>query len=133
MITDIELIVKLILVIVLGGLIGLEREKSHKPAGMRTHMLVALGSCLFTVSSINYGLDAGRIAAGIVTGIGFIGAGTIIGAKGQIKGITTAASLWTTAAIGLLIGMGEYFVSLVATCLILLILLLDYLVKKWIK
>ncbi len=129
----VELVVQFLLAIILGGIIGIEREKSHKPAGIRTHMLVALGACLFTVASITFGVDTGRIAAGIVTGIGFIGAGTIIGSKGNIKGITTAASLWTTSAVGLMIGLGEYFVGTVATLLVLFILVLDILTKKWLK
>ncbi len=130
---SVELVVQFLLAILLGGIIGIEREKSHKPAGIRTHMLVALGACLFTASSIVFGVDTGRIAAGIVTGIGFIGAGTIIGLKGNIKGITTAASLWTTSAVGLMIGMGEYFAGIVATLLVLFILVLDLLTKKWLK
>ncbi|HDI06420.1 MAG TPA: MgtC/SapB family protein [Candidatus Aenigmarchaeota archaeon] len=128
-----EIIIQLILAIILGGLIGVEREKSNKPAGIRTHMLVALGACLFTISSINLGTDTGRIAAGIVTGIGFIGAGTIISSGKNIRGITTAASLWTTSAVGLLIGMEEYFLAINATFFVLIILLLDYLIKKWWK
>lgn len=133
MLMSVELVVQFLLAILLGGIIGIEREKSHKPAGIRTHMLVALGACLFTASSIVFGVDTGRIAAGIVTGIGFIGAGTIIGLKGNIKGITTAASLWTTSAVGLMIGMGEYFAGIVATLLVLFILVLDLLTKKWLK
>jgi len=128
-----EIIIQLILAIILGGLIGVEREKSNKPAGIRTHMLVALGACLFTISSINLGTDTGRIAAGIVTGIGFIGAGTIISSGKNIRGITTAASLWTTSAVGLLIGMEEYFLAINATFFVLIILLLDFLIKKWWK
>ncbi len=130
---SVELIIKFLLAIILGGIIGIEREKSHKPAGVRTHMLVALGACLFTTASIVFGVDTGRIAAGIVTGIGFIGAGTIIGSKGNIKGITTAASLWTTSAVGLMIGMGEYFAGIVATLFVLIVLLLDIVTKKWLK
>jgi len=133
MIVQSEIIVQLILAITLGGLIGIEREKSNKPAGIRTHMLVALGACLFTISSMNLGMDAARIAAGIVTGIGFIGAGTIISSGKNIKGITTAASLWTTSAVGLLVGIGEYFISTIATLFILIILLLDFMIKKWLK
>jgi len=128
-----EIIIQLILAIILGGLIGVEREKSNKPAGIRTHMLVALGACLFTISSINLGTDTSRIAAGIVTGIGFIGAGTIISSGKNIRGITTAASLWTTSAVGLLIGMEEYFLAINATFFVLIILLLDFLIKKWWK
>jgi len=133
MLMSVELVIKFLLAIILGGIIGIEREKAHKPAGIRTHMLVALGACLFTVSSIVFGVDTGRIAAGIVAGIGFIGAGTIIGSKGNVKGITTAASLWTTSSVGLMIGMSEYFAGVVATLLVLFILVLDNLTKKWLK
>ena len=128
-------IAKLVLAVILGAIIGVEREKNHKPAGMRTHMLVAMGACLFTLSSMDFGQDPARIAASIVTGIGFIGAGTIIGERRQDKvvGITTAASLWTTAAIGLMVGIGEYYIAIAASFLVLFILLFDHIVKKWLK
>ncbi|MCD6470713.1 MgtC/SapB family protein, partial [Candidatus Bathyarchaeota archaeon] len=93
----IEFTIRLILSMILGAVIGIEREIHHKPAGIRTHMLVSLGSCLFTVVSIyDFNMDPARVAAGIVTGIGFIGAGTIIveREREKIVGITTAASLW---------------------------------------
>lgn len=119
-----EQTLKLILAVVLGGLIGWERERSHKPAGLRTHMLVCIGSALITIVSINYFTeDYARIIAGIITGIGFIGAGTIIaqGNKG-IHGLTTAASLWAVAAIGITAGIGWYALSSIAAVLIMLIL-----------
>ncbi|MEM2661156.1 MAG: MgtC/SapB family protein, partial [Nitrososphaeria archaeon] len=103
----IEGVIGLLMSIVFGAIIGLEREITHKPAGLRTHMLVCLGSCIFTIVSLRFGMDPARVAAGIVTGIGFIGAGTIIAEQGKVVGITTAASLWVTAAIGLTIGIGE--------------------------
>jgi len=119
----VEHVLRLILAIVLGAIVGLEREITHKPAGLRTHMLVSLGSCLFTVVSIyDFGMDPARIAAGIVTGIGFIGAGTIIAEEEKIVGITTAASLWSTAAIGLTAGAGDYLLSVIATILVFIIL-----------
>ncbi|MBN2095588.1 MAG: MgtC/SapB family protein [Candidatus Aenigmarchaeota archaeon] len=122
---------RILLAICLGGIIGIERERNHKPAGMRTHMLVAMGSCLFTLSSISLGTDPARIAASIVTGIGFIGAGTIIGERSnKIVGITTAASLWTTAGIGMLAGIGEYPIAVAASFAVLFILLFDFVVKK---
>jgi len=104
-------------------MVGLEREITHKPAGLRTHMLVSLGACLFTIVSMyDFGMDPARVAAGIVTGIGFIGAGTIIAEREKVVGVTTAASLWATAAIGLTVGVGDYFLSIVATVLVFIVL-----------
>jgi len=121
-----EQTLKLLLAVVLSGLIGWERERSHKPAGLRTHMLVCVGSALITIVSINYFVeDYARIIAAVITGIGFIGAGTIIaqGTKG-IHGLTTAASLWIVAAVGISVGIGWYVLSVIATVLIMLILFL---------
>ena len=121
--TNAELITRLILSIFLGALVGFERQLSNKPAGMRTHMLVSLGACLFTVIAIsNFKDDAGRILGGLVTGIGFIGAGNIIANRGKVHGITTAATLWTVAAIGLAIGSGSYFLAIIAGILVFMIL-----------
>ena len=112
-------IVRLLLAVVLGILVGVEREISHKPAGLRTHALVSLGACLFTVISIYYfNMDPARVAAGIVAGIGFIGGGSIIATKGQVQGITTAASLWCVAAIGLAVGVGAYVLAVVSSALV---------------
>ena len=86
-----ETLASLLLAVALGAFVGIERERAHRPAGLRTHMLVSLGSCLFTVISIGF-TTPDRIAAGIVTGIGFIGAGTIWSEKDKVKGITTTAS-----------------------------------------
>jgi putative Mg2+ transporter-C (MgtC) family protein len=100
---------KLMLAVVLGGLIGIERETHGRPAGLRTHILVCLGSALFTIVSTYYTgehSDPSRIASQIVSGIGFLGAGTIIRQGSVIRGLTTAASLWTTAAIGMAAGAG---------------------------
>ncbi len=120
---DIEVLIRLVIAVVLGAAIGLEREYSHKPAGLRTHMLVCLGAALFTTVSIfSFGQDPARVAAGIVTGIGFIGAGSIIASRGHVHGLTTAATMWVTAAVGLAIGLGEYVISIVITVIIFLIL-----------
>ena len=116
---DIVTIARLLLAVVLGILVGVEREIVHKPAGLRTHALVSLGACLFTVISIDYfDVDPARIAAGIVTGIGFIGAGSIIAEKGHVQGITTAASLWCVAAVGLAVGVGAYVLAVVSSALV---------------
>ncbi|MCK5628064.1 MgtC/SapB family protein [Candidatus Bathyarchaeota archaeon] len=125
-----EILFGLILALVLGAIVGVEREITHKPAGLRTHMLVSLGSCLFTLVSVAFAMDPARIAAGIVTGIGFIGAGTIIAAQDRVVGITTAASLWTTASIGLIIGVGDYLLAIVATVLVFLVLFSKAILKR---
>lgn len=123
MITDTEILLRLALAAVAGGLIGFERETMHKPAGIRTHMLVCIGSSLFILVTIRVlPSEIGRIIAGIATGIGFLGAGTIFRAKDNIKGLTTAASIWTVAAIGLTVGLGEYVLGAIATVLVILIL-----------
>ncbi|MEM1558211.1 MAG: MgtC/SapB family protein [Thermoproteota archaeon] len=126
----VESIFNLVLAIIFGAVVGLEREKAHKPAGLRTHMLVCLGSCLFTIVSKEFSIDPARIAAGIVTGIGFIGAGTIIAEQDKIVGITTAASLWATAAIGLTIGVGDYLLAAIATLLVFLVLSSRMILKR---
>ncbi len=137
---DIEMVFRLILAVGLGALIGYEREITHKPAGLRTHIFVCMGACLFTISSFylikdgTFGsFDSTRIAAGIVTGISFIGAGSIIASKGDIKGITTAASLWVVAAIGLMIGFGIYLLPIIATIITFIILKLGRVKKKIIR
>ncbi len=118
-----EKFLSLILAVLLGGIIGIEREITHKPAGLRTHMLVCMGSCLFTIISVHeFNVDPARLAAGIVTGIGFIGAGAIIAERERVVGITTAASLWVTAAIGLTVGVGNYLLASLATLLVFIIL-----------
>jgi len=130
----IEAIIGLILAVVLGAIVGFEREITHKPAGLRTHMIVCLGSCLFTIVSLyEFSIDPARIAAGIVTGIGFIGAGTIIAEQDKVIGITTAASLWATAAIGLTIGVGNYALAIIATLLVFLVLSSRMILRKILK
>jgi putative Mg2+ transporter-C (MgtC) family protein len=127
-----EFVLRIIVAAVLGAIIGYEREKSHKPAGLRTHIFVCMGACLFTIASfyllpenISDSADATRIAAGIVAGISFISAGSIIALRGDIKGLTTAASLWVIAAIGLMIGLGNYLLPIITTVIAYSILRFD--------
>jgi len=121
-----EVLLRLVFAVVAGGLIGLEREVVHKPAGIRTHMLVCLGSALFALVTIEaLPHEAARIIAGIATGIGFLGAGTIFKAKDEVHGLTTAASIWAVAAVGLAGGLGYYVMMAIATILILVILNLN--------
>jgi len=115
-----DILLRLILATAFGGILGYSREKSGKAAGLRTHILVSLGSALYMVVSIEMsryfpGADAARIAASVVTGIGFIGAGAIFQAGETVKGVTTAASIWLVAAVGLAVGAGLFVISLVAT------------------
>lgn len=127
---EITIALRLLLAAVLGALIGLERESLNKAAGFRTNTLVCLGSCLIMVISIEmfsihgagqYG-DAGRIAAQVVSGIGFLGAGTIMRSGFGVKGLTTAATLWVVAAIGLAVGAGNYVAAVITTLVVFLVL-----------
>jgi putative Mg2+ transporter-C (MgtC) family protein len=123
---QLELGLRLTIGLLLGAVIGFERELHRQPAGFRTHSLVALGAALFTVIS-GYGfagpsVDPTRIAAQIVSGIGFIGAGTILQHRGSVRGLTTAASLWAVAAIGTAAGAGLLVMAVVGTVLILVVL-----------
>ena len=123
------MVTRLLMATALGALIGVEREYHAKEAGVRTHLLVAVGSCLFMILSA-YGFDAfldqdhvsfdpSRIAAQVVTGIGFLGAGTIILQKQVVRGLTTAAGVWVTAAIGLACGVGMYLIAAVTTVIVI--------------
>ena len=112
-----EAVLRVLLTMLLSGLIGAEREAHERPAGLRTHVLVGVGACLFMLLSLamsELGGDPGRIAAQVVTGIGFIGAGTIWLRGDVIRGLTTAASIWATAAIGMLVGAGWYALAIIA-------------------
>lgn len=112
-----EAVVRILMAMALSGLIGAEREAHERPAGLRTHVLVGVGACLFMLLSLamtELGGDPGRIAAQVVTGIGFIGAGTIWMRGDVIRGLTTAASIWATAAVGMLAGAGWYSLAIVA-------------------
>ncbi|MFA5358600.1 MAG: MgtC/SapB family protein [Patescibacteria group bacterium] len=127
--SQIIILAKVLLAAVLGGLLGWERKNiAEKAAGTKTHALVALGSALFTLLSV-YGffgaiVDPTRIAAQIVVGIGFLGAGMIIVQKGEVRGLTTAADIWVAAAIGMTVAVGWYLVAIVITAVIFIFLLI---------
>ena len=127
MMVEIEPIVRIVLAFILGALVGFEREISRKPAGLRTNSLVGLGAALFTILSYDAfpGGDPSRIAAGVVVGVGFLGAGTIVKTKEKVRGLTTAATLWTVASIGVTVGAGYYALGIVATVLAFVALKLD--------
>jgi len=129
---EIKFFGQLILAVFLGALIGLERSLAHKKAGMRTFAFVALGSALFSILSINAasGFDPTRIAAQIVTGVGFIGAGIIIFSRSQLRGVTTAASLWLSAAIGMAVGFEFYSIAVFTTFLALIVLIIFWFIEK---
>ena len=128
--TTFDFILRITVAAILGGAIGLAREYREKAAGFRTHFLVALGSALFMIISVygfdggltsaNHRLDVSRVAAQVVSGIGFIGAGSIVFQKNMVVGLTTAAGVWVTAAIGLACGSGMYLLSTAATVLVLI-------------
>jgi putative Mg2+ transporter-C (MgtC) family protein len=118
---DVELLTRLLLAAVLGGAIGAERELNDQPAGLRTHMLLTTGACLFTLISaygFGRGTDPSRIAAQIVTGIGFLGGGAIVRDGLTVKGVTTAASIWATASVGVAIGAGSYVLGIGGAALV---------------
>lgn len=131
-ITELEIVARLVIAMVLGGIIGWEREMHEHPAGFRTHMLVCMGSALFTVTSFMFpGVqDPSRIAAGIVTGIGFLGAGAIFHESDRVVGLTTAADLWAIASIGLAIGAGYYLIGIAGAILVFLVLYFGKKVKR---
>ncbi|MEW6619739.1 MAG: MgtC/SapB family protein [bacterium] len=126
-----DIILRLLLTVVMGGIIGAERQIHRKSAGMRTHILVCLGSTLMMLISLfiydtfkdEVNVDPGRIVGHVISGIGFLGAGTIIVTGGSIRGLTTAATLWVTAAVGLAVGCGFYLAAGITTLIILLALI----------
>lgn len=120
-----ELMLQLALATLLGGVIGLERELGGKPAGLRTNTLICMGAVLYTSLSLDVAgsqADPGRIAAQIVTGVGFIGAGTILHARGAVVGLTSAATIWVVAAIGVALGSGHYREAMGTTLLVVAVL-----------
>jgi len=142
MISDKELFIRLFVSLILGGLIGIEREAHGRAAGLRTHILVCLGSTLIMLTSIHLfeiykGLaqvDPTRIAAQVVSGIGFLGAGTILRFRASVRGLTTAASLWAVSGLGLAVGSGFYKAAYITTFLALITLvLLNRLEKGWLR
>jgi putative Mg2+ transporter-C (MgtC) family protein len=128
---------KLLLAIALGGIIGLERETSQKPAGLRTHILICSSSAMMMIFSQlvlagigGTGGDLVRVAAAVITGMGFIGAGTIIQSQGMVHGLTTASTLWTVAGLGLVVGAGYYLIAVLFSALILGTLVLLHKVEE---
>lgn len=135
-----EIIIRLIFSVFVGGIIGYERERKRRAAGLRTHILVCVGATIISLLQIDIGnkaiaiiqankelseiikIDYGRLGAQVITGVGFIGAGAIVHTKGNIKGLTTAATLWVVACLGLSIGMGEYYVSIFGAIIIVITL-----------
>lgn len=130
--SQLELVVRILVAMALGGVIGFEREVNDHPAGLRTHVMVSVGSALFGIVSAygfeeftaeraatNYQVDVTRVASNVVTGVGFLGGGAILKSGATVRGLTTAASLWATAAIGLGVGLGSYLLCVVATAVVL--------------
>jgi putative Mg2+ transporter-C (MgtC) family protein len=127
--SDLELIQRLLTAALLGSILGFEREIRHKSAGLRTNILIAIGSALFTLMSYEIaaetaGSDPGRLAAQIVTGIGFLGAGAIMRTNAGVQGLTTAATVWVNAAVGVAAGGGEYHLAYIATAVTVAVLLM---------
>jgi len=143
MITEQEIVIRLAIASLLGMIVGFERERQNQPAGLRTHTILTIGSCLAMTISINLAMqftplvpngDPARLAAQVVSGIGFLGAGAILRYGTSVKGLTTATSLWTTAMVGLAIGAGHFFSGIATTGMLLVILvLLNIIEKKWIR
>ena len=143
MITEWQIALRLLAAAVLGGLVGMERERHNQPAGLRTHVILTLGSALAMTVSIDLAMqfqplvpngDPARLAAQVVSGIGFLGAGAIFRYGTSIKGLTTATSLWTVAIVGLAVGAGHFFSAIVATALLLVALAtLDILEKRYLS
>lgn len=132
---------RLICALLIGMVIGTERESAHRPAGMRTHMLVALGSCTVMITSqllfsqysaLGANSDPARLSAQVISGVGFLGAGTIIREGANVKGLTTAASIWAVACLGVAVGAGYYFVCLLGTgCMLITLVLFEWIQKKY--
>ena len=138
MISEWDALGRITVALVLGGLIGFDRQRLNKPAGVRTHMLVAAGAALFIVVAVllseglegigteSAKIDVSRIAAGIVTGVGFLGAGAIITRHDRVSGLTTAAGIWITAAIGTAVGFGFWIIGIGSTVAVLIIYAMAY-------
>ncbi len=116
-------LIKLLVALLIGSIIGFEREIHVKAAGLRTMMLICVGATLFTLVSIRFtGSDPGRVAANIVSGVGFLGAGAILFTQGRVKGLTTASSIWVAAGLGMSIGIGQFGLAVVTTVLVIIVL-----------
>ena len=140
-VTDLEVIQRLLLAAAVGGVIGAEREVRRKSAGFRTNILIAMGAAVFTMMSISiaadWGGDSTRIAAQIVTGIGFLGAGAIIRTGRDVHGLTTAATVWVNAALGIAAGAGAYHIAIIAGAITLIVLLIlgpiEVAFERWVE
>ena len=133
-----EIFLRLAAALVAGGIIGYERERDSQPAGLRTHMILALGAALVMILSVNIGIkfgsDPARLAAQVVSGVGFLGAGALLRFGFNVKGLTTASTLWTTAMVGMAIGYGYYLVSLFAVVITIIVLtLVERFEKKFVR
>jgi len=118
-----EDLIKVLIAVIIGGIIGFEREIHSKAAGLRTITLITIGATMFTIISEKFGDPAtSRIAANIITGIGFLGAGVILFAEGKLKGLTTASSIWVAASLGMAVGIGEYILAMVTTLIVIIVL-----------
>jgi len=133
--TDIDNIIAIACAAVFGAIIGIERQVREKPAGLRTNILICMGACVFTIISktIAEGGDPSRIAAQIVTGIGFLGAGAIIRGDGSIHGLTSAAGIWIVAGIGMACGAGLYMLAITATLLTAIVLIIFTPITRMLK
>ncbi len=135
MLSEREIIIKIILSIILSGLVGMERERLKRPAGIRTHMLVGVGATLVILTSIYLKqtfdlVQVDRMGSQVISGIGFLGAGTIIQQGNTVQGLTTAAGLWAVACIGIAVGAGFYFGAITATVIVLITLILFKKIEK---
>lgn len=139
MVSEKQIILRILVGAILGGVIGFERERHDQPAGLRTHMILVIGATLAMILSVNLGhiyarenlpFDPARLAAQVISGIGFLGAGAILRYGNNVKGLTTATSLWTMAIVGLAVGAGYYLVSVVATALMLGVLSLLHVIEN---
>ena len=143
MISEVQIILRVLVGAALGAVIGLERERNNQPAGLRTHMILVIGATLAMVLSVNLGYlyarpgtpaDPARLAAQVISGIGFLGAGAILRYGFNVKGLTTATSLWTMAIVGLTVGAGYYLVAVVTTAIMLLVLgLLNVIENRFVR
>ena len=132
----VRIVVRLTLAMLLGAIVGAQRESSGKPAGLRTHMLVASGSALFVLGPLEFGMISdplSRVIQGLITGIGFLGAGAILKLEQEhwIEGLTTAAGIWLTAGIGLAVGLGRFALALVSLVLALFVLAIVSKLEFW--
>lgn len=142
-VSEVEILIRIMMAAVLGMVVGYERERQNQPAGLRTHAILAVGSCLAMTISINLAIqfapdmpngDPARLAAQVVSGIGFLGAGAILRYGTNVKGLTTATSLWTIAIVGLAVGAGHYFAAIGTTAVLLVVLtILNILEKRFIR